>query len=298
MSRFPATVCGFLILALLAGGCNRAPDAQQEPGIWFFVLIKSSNYDQNQSGELTLLNYHFFSEVFPKDGNSGPIEGQLTRHDAPGSPMPYVDRGSNCYIEGGHFDSVEELDQAFPNGSFLFEISNNVVDIRSELTLNGPHGDTDIPEPIQIALYQNDDIVDPTKIDADQAMTIRWSEYSNGRPDPKGIVDDMIFVVVQNCQGERMVHTGLPFEEDDYLTYRATELRVDAGTMNPGEPYAMFVEFPHVVDSVIADGVPGFTSYATATYLDIHTTGEARDDSCLEKMPAMDTGQTDRESSE
>lgn len=297
MLRFPAAICGILIFALLISACDKASEPQQDSGIWFFVLVKSSNYDQSQSGELTLLNYHFFSEIFPKDGHSGTIHGQITRHDAPDAPMPYVDQGSNYYIEGGHFDSVAELDQAFPNGSFLFEMSNNIVDISSELTLSGPQGDTDIPEPIQISLYQDDEIVDPTKIDSDQAMIIRWSEYSNGRADPKGIVDDMIFVVVQNCQGERMVHTGLPFEEEDYLTYRARELHVDAGTMNPGEPYAMFVEFPHVVDSVVADGVPGFTSYATATYLDIHTTGAARDDSCLEKMPAMDTGQTDREPS-
>jgi hypothetical protein len=293
-----SAICGILWLCLLLPGCNNAPSEDADAGIWFFVLVKSSNYDQDRDGELTLLNYHFFSEVFPKDGVPSQIEGQLTRHDAPGTPMPYVDRGSNYYIEGGHFDSVEELDQAFPNGEFLFEISNDAVDISSELTLSGPQGDTDIPEPIQISLYQDDEIVDPTKIDADQAMTIRWSEYSNGRADPKGIVDDMIFVVVQNCQGERMVHTGLPFEEEDYLTYRARELRVDAGTLNPGEPYAMFVEFPHVIDSVVADGVPGFTSYATATYLDIHTTGEASDDSCLEIMPAMDTGQTDREPSQ
>jgi hypothetical protein len=292
-----SAICGILWLCLLLPGCTNAPSEDADAGIWFFVLVKSSNHAQARDGELTLLNYHFFSEVFPKDGGPSQIEGQLTRHDAPESPMPYVDKGSNYYIEGGHFDSVEELDQAFPNGSFLFEISNNAVDIRSELTLSGPQGDTDIPEPIQISLHQDDKIVDPTKIDSDQAMTIRWSEYSNGRADPKGIVDDMIFVVVQNCQGERMVHTGLPFEEEDYLTYRARELRVDAGTLNPGEPYAMFVEFPHVIDSVVADGVPGFTSYATATYLDIHTTGEASDDRCLEIMPAMDTGQTDREPS-
>ena len=56
----------------------------------------------------------------------------------------------------------------------------------------------------------------------------------------------------------------------------------------------MFVEFPHVVDSVIAGGVPGFTSYATATYLDFNTLGENAEGVCRKEMPAMDTGQTDR----
>ncbi len=280
------------MLSLLSVGCDNSHQGNEDAGMWFFVLVKSSNYEQDRAGELTFLNYHFFSEVFPKDGNSDPITGRLTRHDAPDTPMPYVDRGSNYYIEGGHFDSAAELDNAFPNGTFLFEISSKSVHIKTELSLSGPNGETDIPEPIRISLYQNNEVVDPMQIDALQELTVRWSDYSNGRPGPNGIFDDMIFVVVQDCRGERIVHTGLPFKDKDYLTFRAEELLVSPETMRPGEMHAMFVEFPHVVDSAIVAGVPGFTSYATATYLDIHTTGEAPDTSCLEKMPAMDTGQT------
>ena len=49
-----------------------------------------------------------------------------------------------------------------------------------------------------------------------------------------------------------------------------------------------------VVDSRVVDGVPGFTSYATATYIDIRTLGEQSDQSCPDAPPPMDTGQTDR----
>ena len=283
----------YMFLGGILAGCQTSEPAA--PDIWFFVLVKSSNYAQDQNGELSLLNYHFFSEIFPKrDGLV--LEASMIRHDAPDRPMHYEDRGDNYYIEGGHFETVEAADAGYPNGVFKFSISGEGIDIREqELTMSGPAGRTDIPEPISISLYQGNVQVAPGDIDPAQALEIRWSEYSNGGPGPNGIVDDMIFVVIQDCQGERIVHTGLPFKEPGYLTYRATELSVDGGILQPGQPYAMFVEFPHVVDSVIADGVPGFASFATATYLDLQTRGVDAAGTCMDDMPPMDTGQTDRD---
>ena len=52
---------GVLVVVMgvvLQAGCARQSD------ISFFVLVKSSNYAQDSSGVLTLLNYHFFSEIF------------------------------------------------------------------------------------------------------------------------------------------------------------------------------------------------------------------------------------------
>ena len=291
-------ICGMLWLCLMLQGCNNAPDEVADSGIWFFVLVKSSNHAQARDGELTLLNYHFFSEIFPKEGSGELRHAQMIRHDAPDSPMSYENRGSNYYIEGGHFQTQGEVDAAYPNGTFRFEIVSDVVEIDTELDLSGPDGATDIPEPIQISLYQGGQQIDPLQVDVTEDLQVRWSDYSNGSEGPNGIVDDMIFVVVQDCRGERIVHTGLPFKESNYLTFRADSLDILAGTMQSGEPHAMFVEFPHVVDSVVANGVPGFTSYATATYLDIHTMGKAADSSCLDDMPPMDTGQTDDGSAE
>ncbi|HLF32218.1 MAG TPA: VOC family protein, partial [Xanthomonadales bacterium] len=128
---------------------------------------------------------------------------------------------------------------------------------------------------------------------ASKNLDIRWSDYSNGRDDPRGIVDDMIFVVVADCHGERLYHTGLPFGEEPYMRHGVRQVQVSAGLLRPGEPYSMFVEFPHVVDSVMAGNAPGFTSYATATYLDMKTTGVAVG-TCPARQPPMDTGQTDR----
>ncbi len=265
----------------------------QQSDITFFVLVKSSNYSQDSTGQLTLLNYHFFSEIFLTD--SGSIEAaQLTSFHRPEEPMVYVDRGHNFYVEGGHFDTLEELDLAYPNGLFTFDIRTpTVVFHDATLSLSGPENRTDIPLPITISFFQGGESISPVAIDPDSDLLIRWSDYSNGRDDPNGIVDDMIFVVVADCFGERIYHTGLPFE-GEYMRHDVRQVIVRSASLEPGRPYSAFVEFPHVVDSRVVSGVPGFTSYATATYVDLHTTGENLGATCPEVSPPMDTGQTDR----
>ena len=261
--------------------------------ISFFVLVKSSNYAQDASGNLTLLNHHFFSEIFLTEG--GHIESAaLTLPNRPLESMEYEDRDSNFYLEGGHFDTLEELDVAYPNGTFFFDIEAPSVKITEEsLRLADPGGETILPDPITITLYQSRQTVSPEEIAADQPLVIRWSEFAGGAVDPRGIVDDMIFVVVADCHGERLYHTGFPFQ-GTYLTFRTPDVSVPANTLMSGQPYSMFVEFPSVVDSRVIRGVPGFTSYATATYLDLHTVGPTWDAGCPEAPPPMDTGQTDR----
>ncbi len=274
-------------LVLVQAGCDAPTD------ISFFVLVKSSNYSQDSTGALTLLNYHFFSEIFlTNDGELA--QASLHRADGSRDPMEFESRGDNYYFEGGHFDTLEEVDRSHPNGTYAFAIiGSDGGELRTELSLSGPDGSTDIPAPITISFGQDGVAVSPVALDPDKDVEVSWSAYSNGTADPRGIVDDVIFVVIADCHGERLFHTGLPFQ-GDYVTFRTTEVTVHAGTLDGGQPYSAFVEFPHVVDSRVVDGVPGFTSYATATYIDIRTLGERSDQSCPDMPPPMDTGQTDR----
>ena len=281
----------FCAMFFTAIGTSRA--ATPDTGLHFIVLVKSSNYSQNRDGELTRLNYHFFSEVFPHNPETL-VTGSLWRDGLGSSAMDYEKRENNHYIEGGHFDTVEEADKTHPNGVYRLSVKTDKVHIVNQrLNLAGDSGATEIPEPIKIHLSQGGNTVAPDNLDPNQSLTISWSEYSNGRDDPRGIVDDMIFVVMQDCTGARIVHTGLPFK-GPYMTWKSQQVTVDDSKLKPGHPYSIFVEFPQVVDSHIAEGVPIFSSYATATYLDLTTQGEARSNECLDSMPPMDTGQTDR----
>ena len=281
----------FCAMFFTAVATSRA--ATPDTGLYFIVLVKSSNYSQNRDGELTRLNYHFFSEVFPHNPDTA-VTGSLWRDGLSSSAMSYEKRESNHYIEGGHFDTVEEADNTHPNGLYRLSVKTDKVHIVNQpLNLAGDSGATEIPEPITIHLSQGGHAVAPDNLDPNQTLTISWSEYSNGRDDARGIVDDMIFVVMQDCTGARIVHTGLPFK-GPYMTWKSQQVTVDDSKLKPGHPYSIFVEFPHVVDSRMAGGVPIFSSYATATYLDLVTQGEAQGNECLDSMPPMDTGQTDR----
>jgi hypothetical protein len=284
-----------LLLLLILTSCqsNIERDDESDHGLWFFVLVKSNNYSQNAEGELTLLNYHFFSEIFARRPEL--IDSaSLNRLGNNARTYTYEDKGETFYYEGGHFDSQEELDAAHPNGEYRFDIqlaSGEVID--KTLSFQGPGGLTDIPQPIHISFLQGNQLVRPDRVNPDEALLVRWSPYSNGRSDPNGIVDDMIFVVFQDCNGERIFHTGLPFKESSYMTYATQEVTVPVGSFKPGQTYSMFVEFPHVVESGQDNGVSGFTSFATATYLDVKSTGVSTM-VCPDKMPPLDTGQTDR----
>ncbi|MFT5350827.1 MAG: hypothetical protein ACI909_003293 [Planctomycetota bacterium] len=286
LSRAPVLAL-FLALYVL-------PASSEQDDLWFFVLVKSNNYAQDTEGEIKLLNYHFFSELFGKE--PGKIKSAtLSQPGKEGESFNYEDRGEAFYYEGGHFNTEASVDTAHPNGDYRFQIKlSSGSEVDATLALRGPGGETDIPAPIQISFSQLGEKVKQKEVNPDLPLQVKWSPYSNGQADPKGIVDDMIFVVFQNCQGERVFHTGLPFKEANYTKYNVTEINVPAGSFKSGQTYSLFVEFPHVVDSVIANGVPGFTSYATATYTDITAIGEIDNSTCPDDIPPLDTGQTDR----
>ena len=41
---------------------------------------------------------------------------------------------------------------------------------------------------------------------------VRWQPFSEGRADPNGILDDLVFVILTNSEGVRVAHSGRPFE--------------------------------------------------------------------------------------
>jgi hypothetical protein len=280
----------FLIPGALAAADPLGDSSAIAGTVRFFVVVKSSNYSQKSDGELKLLNFHFFSEVFPAPGSE--VHGALMSRNFD-REKSYEKKNDTLYIEGGHFPSLAALDAAYPNDTYRVTIDDQSTEVANgTLDFRGDGGVTDIPEPIHISIAQEGRTVAPTDIESSKPTTIRWNRFSNGQSDPRGIVDDMIFVVIQDCRGRNVFHTGLPFE-GKYLRHEASEVQVPAHLLKAGQPYSMFVEMPHVVDSTRAHGIPGFASFATATYLDLRTLGIASAE-CPAVLPPMDTGQTDR----
>jgi hypothetical protein len=103
----------------------------------------------------------------------------------------------------------------------------------------------------------------------------------------------LLFVVVGNCHGEKIVHSGRPFEGTAYLTYKTTRYVVSSEKLSVGEPHQLFLEHARV-DTSEEDGVVGLVTYASTTFLDFQATGAASGKPCPPSMPKMDQGQTDR----
>lgn len=265
----------------------------------FFVLVKSHNHRQHADGRRELLNYHLFAEIFLKPGGSL-TAATLARAGGQEAPRAFQPHGGDVlgdnawYMEGGWYDSEAAVDTAFPNGEYQFtiELGGGVLG-QGVVNLSGPGGTTEIPDPAEITLVQEGAAVNPLRLDPDQDVVVTWGGYGAGRADPNGIVDDLVFVTAADCRGRRIVKSGLCFEQK-FLTYRDSSYTIPAGTFEPGRPHSMFVELPHTAHSIVAGGVPGFACFATATYLDLHTLGQAVGRPCPEAMPALDTGETDR----
>ena len=248
---------------------------------------KTTNHRQSESGELGLLNYHFFAEIFVRQGG---LVSDASLIFPGGQVQLFEDRGNVLELHGERFDVEEALDRKYPAGDYLlrFETPGGSVD-RRPLPMRGSR----IPEGPRITLLQDGKPVSPESVDPAKDLTVTWSEFEGARADPNGILDDLVFVVVGNCHAERVVHSGRPFEGTPFLTYRTKEYTIPGGKLSPGEAHQMFVEHA-AVDTSEEDGIVGLVTYASTTFLDFKSAGAPAGRPCPAFMPPFDGGQTDR----
>lgn len=259
----------------------------------FLVMGKTTNHRQSASGELALLNYHFFAEIFVREG--GEVR-DATLSFPNGEVQPFVDLGYVQEVHGGRYQEEADLDRLYPNGAYRFRFTvGDETPVERRLRIRGTgEGRTRIPSPPRITLIQGGRAVPPEGIDPNEDLTVSFSAFASGRPDPNGIVDDLIFVVLGDCRGERTVHSGRPFEDAPFLTYRTKSYVIPSSKLRPGEPHQLSVEHA-TVDTSEKGGLVGLVTYASTTFLDFRTSGEAVGDPCPAVMPRIDQGQTDRE---
>jgi hypothetical protein len=269
----------WILLALLASA------ASPREHVSFVVLGKTTNHRQAKGADLALLNYHFFAEIFLRE-NGRVSEASIQFPD--GSRQAFEDRGSLLELHGGRFEVGAELDRSYPAGEYRLDFRTPGGDVEGRVF---PVRGSRIPAPPRITLLQ--DGMSVRSVDPAKDLVVTWSEFASAHPDPNGILDPLVFVVIGNCRGERVVHSGRPFEGTPFLTYRAREHRVPAGTLSPGEPHQMFVEHA-AVDTSEEDEVLGLVTYASTTFLDFETRGAPAGPPCPEEMVPFDGGQTDR----
>jgi hypothetical protein len=281
-------ITGLLVLSLLTA----AAWPQQEHAD-YVVLGKSINHRQSPAGNLSLLNTVFFAEIFATEGGivrNGSLRGPGAAAD--GLKFP---EGSIQFLAGKRAFSIDELTADYPDGTYYFDFDTPAGNVRAlPATFRRDAGQTRNPGPIRLNLLQGDRPVDPLHIDPDLDLTVRWSAFEKGARDPRGIAEDMIYVIMGDCQGKETVHSGHALSDAHALTFEATEFVIHASSLSAGKTYQLEVEHSNM-DTDIQQNIEVIVTYAATTFLDIRTTGDASgNDVCPELPYAMDGGQTDR----
>lgn len=265
-------------------GCSPAEDAVTpatsndtiRDHVTFYGVGKVARYQQHMDSSLEYLGPLFFAEVFI--AADGKVTDASIMFPAPVSerrPLEYryseSDEIGDVMYLSGKVESDEELEQNYPSGAFEFTFSTpggNVVD--SVVSFEGGSFPT---QPV-IIFEQDNRLIPFNEVDSGKDLVISWPPFTEGRADENGVLDDLIFVAIDSCTVEDVVHSGRPFEKDDFLTFRAKDYVVSAGTLASGQSYSMYVEhalLPHTQEDY---GMPAFATFASSTYMDFHTTGE------------------------
>jgi hypothetical protein len=279
-------------LLILVAFASPTAIAQQEEDVHFVLLGKTRNYRQYEDGSLKFLNTVFFGEIFLTEG------GTVTNASVtgPGDAARGLSFGNERvpFLAGNRHTSIDALEEDYPEGTYYFSFDTPHGDIRDlPVTFSKPEDQSRYPAPIEITLQQGGRVVEPEAIDPYQDLRVTWSEFERGAADPNGIIDDMVYVIVGNCFGRKIVHSGPAFESPS-LTYVAEEFTIPKESLHAGQPYQVEVEFSEM-DTDRPMGLVSIVTYATSTFLDIRTTGTNVDNVACPILPfAMDGGQTDR----
>lgn len=296
MTTRPVDPRGPLVGIIVTAAATVAPGiaaAGPEAHADYVVIGKSINHRQTGTAELGLLNTVFFAEVFETD--AGGVSNAVLR--GPGEAaegLPFSGDGIH-FLAGKRRQTIDALTRSFPDTTYFFDFDTPAGEVRGlPATFLRDAGETRNPGPILVSLSQADRPVSPERIDPELDLTVSWTTFEKGSADPDGIIDDMIYVIVGNCLGEEIDHSGHAISNPDALTYRASSYAIDAAILAPGKTYQLEVEHSNM-DTDQEQDIEVIVTYAATTFLDVQTTGEAADDKTCPSPPrAMDGGQTDR----
>ena len=256
--------------------------AAQADDVRFTLLEKGASYEMDEAGELHLVRIEFVSETILSDGGAI-VDGTITRA---GSTTPvfelkeseaFFNRYANSYAD------FSALDKAHPNTGYVIDIHGRTGDIKDlTLTLGGPEGPEQFPDPVRITLVQENNEVGFSQVDPGKDLLLVWSEFSKGAADPRGILDDLVFAIVSDCHGNSVSRSGIPFIMPEYLTFRAGEHHVPADRLQPGLTHEVTVIHVNGVDTRQAGGTIAMASYNATTKMQFRTTGKTAGPACAE----------------
>ena len=258
-----------------------------QKNVTFFGTGKVSRYQQHKDSSLEMLAPLFFAEIFITEGgevkNASVMfpDPQKTVHELQYRYSESEEIGDVMYLSG-LASTYEELEKKFPTGEYLFSFSTPDGDVVDRVV---SYKDRTYPIQPIIIFKQDGKKIGIDEVNTHKDLIITWPPFTEGAADKNGLLDDPIFVAIDSCNVEDIVHSGRPFEKNDYLTFRTADYTVAANILEPGQTYSMYVEHAVFTDTQIDNGMPGFATFASSTYMDFTTTGDTDSSYCGEEQP-------------
>ena len=275
-------------LAIIASFALGAPVAAQEDDVTFFVIGKHANYQQDAAGNVTPFDYSFFSEIF-LTGSGDASRASLvypTGETVEFRDMRGADGGSrdNILLISGadRFTDFESLQRRYPDGAYKVSFDTPSGDVDDELVFER----RPLPAAPVITVSQGG-LDNCLHLQPGLDATVRWEPFAEGRADANGVLDDLIFVILTDADGNRVAHSGRPFEGRPYLTFAANSHTIDGSGLEPGANYTLSVEHALLDDTTRFDGVPAFTTRAVTTKLELTTASASPPASGCSALPAV-----------
>lgn len=272
------TLRGARLSALLATSLLTAntvavagPISAPHPDVSFVVVGKSTVHQQDAQGELGPTGYYLFAEVFLVPG------GTVTsaKLGFPGGTLTdFSTRGGAVRVKRRDFATQAELDAAFPDGTYTFEVQapgGDIPPLAVELRAKG--ASSPYPTGVRIELSQGGKRIRQDQVDPKLDLIVTWPPFETGGADPNGILGDVIFVIMTDCAGNPVARSELPFKEAPSLSYADRSFRVPSERLTAATPYKLLLEHADLVDTRIRDGVAGLATYPTVTNLVLSTVG-------------------------
>jgi hypothetical protein len=261
--------------------------AQQED-VTFFVIGKHANFEQASTGNVTPVDYSFFSEIFLKGNGDAdkaslrfPSDEVIAYRDM--RQAEGGDRDNLLLISGeDRFETFADLQARYPDGDYKVSFSTPSGNVDNGILT---FQERSLPAAPVIALRQGE-ITDCSVLAPGTDVAVGWHPFTEGKRDPNGILDDLVFVILTDSQGIRVSHSGRPFEGKPYLTYADESYTIPGEVLTPGEKFTLSVEHAILDDTRRFDGIPAFTTRAVTTNLEV-IVGAAGMESCPAAIPPL-----------
>lgn len=246
-----------------------------------FWIEKYLTFSQTREGRLIPTDHLFLAEYALRGDVSDAqlFEAQFFRLGAEAPIQTYDGRDKlwcNHYWvnrKARSFDSLAELEQAHPaTDVYQWKVRGPTIagDIKP-IRIGGPEGQTRIPQAHPMRLSQQGrPVTDLDRVDSGLPLRIEWDRFEGARAG--AVIDDTIFVFVDDCRGDVVFFGGLPIEAER-IRFDSTSVGVPAGTLKPGQPYTIFFSQCRMVDQDASDGLVNCAVNSFGVELELRTAG-------------------------